>query len=288
MDISNIARNSAGRNITDYRARDGLSEINTEVSSQYSLGKIVAVWALATAPMACLAWVVVPQLLLHTDREPTLVFWAMIIVGMAWQFVLAVFLLHQEGQQWTRAALRERLWLERPRDPATGVYRPALYWSVLGGILFVALTSDLLSETIDAVYRQFLSIPSAPAFADIRELIAPRFTGQWVLLLLALVSSVFNYVLGEALLFHGVLLPRMIGVFGRRAWLANAVVFGLYHVHMFWTLPSNIVSSMAYSWTAQRYRSVWLAVLIHGFEGVVLIVIVLWVIFGGPVANGQP
>lgn len=284
MIINSSARNNPGTSITGSNTSDNLRNIFFEDSPQYSLGKIVGVWALATIPMACLVWVLVPKLLTLTEWEPGIVFWSMVILGMSWQFLLALFLLRQEGQQWTWVALRKRLWLERPRDPVTGMYHHSLYWSILGGILFVAITSDLFADAIDTPFRVLLHIPSAPAYADIRQMIAPRFAGQWILLVLALVSSLFNYVLGEALLFHGVLLPRMIGVFGRWAWLANAIVFGLYHVHMFWTLPSNIISSMAYSWTSQRYRSVWFAVLIHGFEGVVLFAVVSWIVFGGPVA----
>jgi membrane protease YdiL (CAAX protease family) len=40
------------------------------------------------------------------------------------------------------------------------------------------------------------------------------------------VLAVFNTVLGEELLFRGLLLPRMNGVFGERDWLANGVLFG--------------------------------------------------------------
>ena len=62
---------------------------------------------------------------------------------------------------------------------------------------------------------------------------------------LTLVSLVFNYLLGEELLFRGVLLPRMAGVFGRWDWVANTVLFGLYHVHKIWSWPSMITSSSA-------------------------------------------
>jgi membrane protease YdiL (CAAX protease family) len=72
----------------------------------------------------------------------------------------------------------------------------------------------------------------------------------------------------------------MEGVFGRWAWLANGILFGLYHVHLVAHLPSIIISNFAYSWPAQRYRSVWLAVLIHGFEGLILLAIVLLVMLG--------
>ena len=90
---------------------------------------------------------------------------------------------------------------------------------------------------------------------------------------------VFNTVLGEELLFRGVLLPRMGGVFGRWDWVANTVLFGLYHVHKIWFLPTMILSSFGYAWAARRYRSRWLGVSPHGIEGF-FIVLVLGVILG--------
>jgi membrane protease YdiL (CAAX protease family) len=95
------------------------------------------------------------------------------------------------------------------------------------------------------------------------------------------VSSLFNYVFGEAFFFHGILLPRMEGVFGRWAWVANAVFFGAYHIHKAAVFPTVIISCLVYSLPSQWTRSVWPALLIHGLEGVVLIAAVLIVILGG-------
>src|SRR3712207_7874009 len=72
-------------------------------------------------------------------------------------------------------------------------------------------------------------------------------------------ACLFNYLLGEELLFHGVLLPRMAGVFGRWDWVANTVLFGLYHVHKIWFWPSMIMSSFGLTWAAKRYRSLWMS-----------------------------
>jgi len=92
-----------------------------------------------------------------------------------------------------------------------------------------------------------------------------------MLVWLAVVSCMFGYVLGEAFLFRGVLLPKALGVFGRWAWLANAVLFGPCHVHRIWALPSIFLSNIACSLPAQRFRIVWFAVLIDRFEGVALL-----------------
>jgi uncharacterized protein len=81
----------------------------------------------------------------------------------------------------------------------------------------------------------------------------------------------------KKLLFRGVLLPRMAGVFGRWDWVANTVLFGLYHVHKIWAWPSMIASSFGIAWAARRFRSFWMGVIVHGLEGffIVLIVAVL-------------
>jgi hypothetical protein len=47
----------------------------------------------------------------------------------------------------------------------------------------------------------------------------------------------FNTVLGEELLFRGLLLPRTQGVFGRWDWAANGILFALYHLHTPWVVP---------------------------------------------------
>jgi len=85
--------------------------------------------------------------------------------------------------------------------------------------------------------------------------------------------------IGEEVLFRGVLLPRMAGVFGRWDWVANTVLFGLYHVHKIWFWPSMITSSFGNAWAAKRYRSLWMGVIVHGAEGY-FVVLVLGVILG--------
>ena len=251
--------------------------------NQYSLGKILLIWVSVTAPMALLSRWAAPFLIPRIDLNPGLIYWWLMIVGMMWQTVVAFLVLRSEDQRWTIGALKQRLWLQTPRQPS-GTPNRALYGWVILGILFVALTSDLLGERIDAPFQALFPSLTLPDYANIKNLAAPEFHGQWGILGIALVSCLFNYILGEALLFHCVLLPKMEGVFGRWAWLANGVLFGLYHVHLIWALPSIILSNLAYSWPAQRYRSNWLAVLIHGFEGVVLLAFVLWVILG----SGSP
>lgn len=62
-----------------------------------------------------------------------------------------------------------------------------------------------------------------------------------------LILFVFNTALGEELLFRGLLLPRMRGAFGRWDWLANGVLFGVYHLHQPWSTPGSILVTIAFA-----------------------------------------
>lgn len=241
---------------------------------------LLAIWAAATLPMGLLAWVVAPWLAPRLPLAPGITYWLLMVAGMAWQTAVAVLVLRAERRRWTWPRLRARLWLRPPRSPRDGRRRWRLLAWALPAIAFVLLTSDLGGDVLDAPMRWLFPALSLPAHADIHGLVSPAFHGRWWLLALALASCLFNYVLGEALLFHGVLLPRMRRVYGRHAWLANALLFGAYHVHLLPMLPSVIVSNMAYSLPTQRYRSLWLALLVHGVEGVVLLAFVLLVVVG--------
>lgn len=58
-----------------------------------------------------------------------------------------------------------------------------------------------------------------------------QLVGAWGVFWLFLLSALFNAFLGGELLFRGLLLPRMTGVFEKWDWVANGLLFSLYHLH---------------------------------------------------------
>lgn len=247
---------------------------------QYSFSKILAIWASVTLPMVLLAWVVAPVLIPLVPLYPGLTFWLLMIIGMAWQFVVSLIILRRELGNLRWESIRQRTWLNLPRDPQTGEEHPRLFWWLLPCLLFSALTGLFIRDYLDAPIAWIFPALKAPAYTDISKLADPQFIGQWWILGLALVSLVLNYFLGEEFLFRGILLPKMSGVFGRWDWVANTVLFGLYHLHIPWGIPSAIISSLAIVWPARRFRSNWMAVIVHGAEGSTFIFMVLGVILG--------
>jgi membrane protease YdiL (CAAX protease family) len=86
---------------------------------------------------------------------------------------------------------------------------------------------------------------------------------------------IFNTILGEEMLFRGLLLPRMNRVFGRADWLANGVLFAAYHVHMPWAMPRILLDALALAYPTKRFRSAWMGIAIHSMQSIFLGVVVL-------------
>jgi membrane protease YdiL (CAAX protease family) len=90
---------------------------------------------------------------------------------------------------------------------------------------------------------------------------------------------VFNTVLGEELLFRGLLLPRMKGAFGRWDWVANGVLFALYHLHVPWVIPQTLlVDTFAEAYPSRRYRSALIGILVHSSQSLVFLVLLLFLV----------
>jgi uncharacterized protein len=237
---------------------------------QYSLREILVVWAAAAVPMGLLAWVVAPWLAdqLGGDEPLTPALLLLLTVGLIWQFVLVLILLRRElgSLEWSR--VRDALWLRPPRDPKTGRVGGRVWWWAL---LFVALVA--LWAMVPAIPG-----PSARDFSDFlgSERGAAFFSGAWGWFALIVVFVVFNTVIGEELLFRGLLLPRMRAVFGRGDWVANGVLFTLYHLHEPWVMPATLVEGIFLeAYPTRRFQSAWMGIIVHSVQSVFVIAVVL-------------
>ena len=115
-------------------------------------------------------------------------------------------------------------------------------------------------------------------------LFAPELHAQWVgawgLLGLFLVQALFNTVLGEEFLFRGVLLPRMQGRFGKWDWVANGVLFGLYHLHQPWGILNDIAGGLIFAFSGKRFRSNWFPIILHSGQSIYFMFLILGLVLG--------
>lgn len=237
---------------------------------QYSLGEILAVWAAAAVPIGVLAWIVAPWLRDQLGGEDPFAEALLICLtaGLIWQFVLVLILVRRElgGLEWPR--VREALWLLPPRDPKTGRTGGKVWWWALLFVLLFAIWSAV--PTIPG--------PSPRDFADYVDSDRGEdfFSGAWGWFAVLVVLAVFNTMLGEELLFRGLLLPRMQGVFGNRDWVANGVLFAIYHLHQPWVMLNSLVEGIfLLAYPSRRFESAWMGIIIHGVQSLFFIAVVL-------------
>src|SRR3712207_1048158 len=114
-------------------------------TNQYSLAKILGIWAAAALPMGALAWVVAPLIASHLDG-PVPLGRALLVgltVGLIWQFVLVMVLVYRERGSVRWSVLKDALWLRVPRSPTTGRVGGRL-WLVLVPALLIFIGEDFI------------------------------------------------------------------------------------------------------------------------------------------------
>jgi membrane protease YdiL (CAAX protease family) len=255
---------------------------------QYSLARILGVWALAAVPMGILGWIVSPRLAPVAGADPLragVTKLTLLTVGLVWLFLLSLLIVRREEGNLRWATVRRRLRLNTPRDPATGEPRPRLWLVVLPFLVAVAVVDLVLSPPLQHALVSalpFLAEPGGNSFAAIFQSpeIVTRLEGAWWFLALFVFQAAFNTMLGEEFLFRGVLLPKMEGVFGRWCWVANGILFGLYHLHQPWGIPNSILTGLLYTFPAYRYRSTWMSIILHSAQSVYLALLVLGIVLG--------
>lgn len=230
--------------------------------AQYTRRRVLAVWAAAAIPMGVLAWVVAPAI---AGDGPTSFPQALIVcltVGLVWQFALVAGLVAYEQRTLRWSRVRRALWLQRPESPRTGRVGGRTWFVIVPLILAFGVASALPSFAAPTQrdFGAFLGSNAGRQF----------FSGSWGWFLLMITMFLFNTVLGEELLFRGLLLPRMRDAFGSKDWLANAVLFAAYHVHIPWAMPRAVLHGVTLAYPTRRYRSAWIGIAVHSVQSVFL------------------
>ena len=238
---------------------------------QYSLAQILAVWAAAAIPMAVLAWVVAPLLGTLLGGGGVAFAQALLLcitAGLVWQFVLTLILVRREQGTLRWSRVRDALWLLSPRDPRSGR---------VGGRVWLWVIPFVLLFGLWEFFGFDITGPSNRDFAEFLDTAAGRefFSGAWGWFAVVVVQLVFNSVLGEDLLFRGLLLPRMRGVFGRGDFVANGVLFAFYHLHQPWSIPAALADIILTAYPTRRWQSVWMSIIVHSAQSVFVFIVLL-------------
>ena len=256
-----------------------------ERMDQYSLWQILGIWLAGGAPLWIFGWLVHPALSQGLPALDTGLLWIkLMIAGLIWQFVLSMLILYREEGNIRISTICRRFWLNNPVSSRTGQKDNRLWWLLIPLMLVVVVLELGLAPFLSDIWTKFFPFLAEPLSRSLDALFAPelrtRLIGAWDFFALFMIASIFNNFLSEEFLFRGVLLPKMKGVFGRWDWVANGVIFGLYHLHMPWGIPGNILFGWLMAFTGKRYRSNWFPIILHNGQAFYFGILILGLVLG--------
>jgi uncharacterized protein len=255
---------------------------------RYALLRVVGIWAAAALPMGILGWIIARALTPDIESNPVgavVTRLGALTVGLIWLFILSLIIVYREEGNLRWTTIQRRLRLNTPRDPHTGEPRRILWLWAIPLVILIAVWGFKLGPGLNKLWITlfpFLAEPSS--FALGTALASPagkaHFVSAWGVLAVFAINAVFN-TLGEEFLFRGVLLRKMNPVFGKWGWLANGVLFGLYHLHQPWGILGSIgTGAFFYALPANRFRSTWMSIIVHSGQSVYFLFLILGLVLG--------
>ena len=191
----------------------------------------------------------IPFLSEKTGIEP-IIFW-LIVAGLGIflpMLIVAHLILRSEGLK-----IDKDTWLNRLRFKKMN--RADWLWS-LGSIILIGILSFAIMKLLEVFIGH---VESQPSFMVFEPLTPDRY---WILLIW------FPYwllnILGEEVLWRGVILPRQELVFGKYAWLIHGIFWSIFHIAFGWQLLLTMLPILfIQSYVVQRRKNSWTGVVIH-------------------------
>ena len=241
----------------------------------------VAYYAVPAAILTCTHYVLVPFILGRTGAPYLLGYMIGWAPTMALFCVAAPVAYRQEGNpaDWRSFAERYRLRRMTGKD---------WLWA-LGVLVFAMVVYFGLSPTAAWLARSPLFAPH-PAFhpefgpqsvsAHVPgELMGMPLAGKWWIAIVFVLGWLMN-IAGEELWFRGYILPRQELALGKRAWIANGLMFGFTHIWQPWNLLLIFPGSLVGAYVVQRRRNTWVLVVMHAVSNLSLVILVLLNVVG--------
>lgn len=196
----------------------------------------------------------IPFLSAKTGLEP-IIFWCIVAgLGMFLPLLILAYLIIRSEHQ----PLNKNIWFERLRFKR--MILADWIWSI-SAIILIGIVSIIVLKILESLTG---NVGSQPIFMYFEPLTSDRY---WILLLW------FPYwllnIMGEEILWRGVILPRQEIVFGNNAWIIHGILWGIFHIAFGWQLLLTLLPMLfIQSYVVQKRKNSWTGVVIHaGING---------------------
>jgi membrane protease YdiL (CAAX protease family) len=207
------------------------------------------IFGIASIALVLETQLLIPFLSKRTGLEP-IIFW-FIVAGLGIflpLLVVAYFILISEGAKIGRDTWENRLRFKK-------MNKADWLWSV-GSIIMIGILSFAIIKLLEVLIGK---VENHPSFMYFEPLTRDRY---WILLIW------FPYwllnIIGEEILWRGVILPRQELVFKKNAWLIHGVFWGVFHIAFGWQLLLTLMPILFIQpYVVQRHKNSWIGVVIH-------------------------
>ncbi len=209
-----------------------------------------AIYIFAALLMFCMTKYLIAFLSDITGQEKILFWFIVAALGVFLPLlILAFFIIKNEGY-----AISKETWIQRLRF--NKLSRKDLIWA-FGGIVVVLILSGIFMKGLELFIGKFDHSPPFMSFE-------PLSVGRYWLLAVWLPYWVLN-ILGEEILWRGVMLPRQEIVFGKYTWLVHGFGWWLFHIAFGWQLLITLIPLIfIQSYIVQKRKNSWIGVIMHG------------------------
>jgi membrane protease YdiL (CAAX protease family) len=213
-----------------------------------------AIYIPAAALLYIVTAFVIPYFVEVTGLESVLLWFIFGGIGVFLPLlVTALVILKREG-----FSLSRDTWVNRMRFKK--LTSRDLMWSI-GGLLLAGALSGVVMLIIQQSVKEFEHVPNFMTL----ETLGP---GRYWILLVWLPYWILN-ILGEEILWRGVMLPRQELAFGNIAWLIHGIGWALFHVAFGLHLLLALVPLLLIQpYVVQKTKNTWTGVIMHaGLNG---------------------
>lgn len=220
---------------------------------------------------------------LVNNGYPKVLMWGIVASIMLFTFAMIGFLLIRREAKKLNISLKERLLIKKVSKKQ---------WLICLGIMFIGI---ILAQAISPYINIFIELtglsipnympfwldPSINPMETDMEVLSPNYSlkNNYVIVIVMTVTLILN-ILVEEIYFRAWLLPKMQSL-GKWSWVANGILFALYHTFQLWLFPMLVIISLSITLTVYLSKSILPAFTIHFIANFLLSILgILALVFG--------
>lgn len=189
-------------------------------------------------------------------------------------FITALILYKKEGNKWNWQDFAQRNRLRK-------MTKTDWLWAVgllsFGFIVFAGLSpiGNWLAKIPFFSPPDFFPAEINPNKARISGYMMDyKLSGQYWIIVVYFIGWFFNIV-GEELLWRGMILPRQIKRYGSKAWFYHGIIWTFWHFFWTWNLFSIFPFAMALSYVTFKRQNTFIPIFAHGFINLIPLILII-------------